>query len=442
MRLVLLLLLAGSLCGQMTIREAVRKAGQSYPAVRAGIEQAEMAAGGVRLARTAFLPKGELLGQVNRATRNNIFGMVLPQSVIAPISGPPLAGNAGTNVWGTAAGFLIAWDAYDFGLREARVEEARAGQARAQAAAARQRWEAEVAAADAFLSLLAAGKLQESAAAARRRAEELEKVVAALARSGLKPGADAARAKAELALAEAQVVQAEQAAATARAVLAQFTGEKAEKISPLAPAPGAGTETGAVHPLIAEQAAAVEEMKAKAGVTSRSGMPRLTGQSAMYARGTGANPDGTTGGPGSGLGPNIYNWGVGLTLHVPLFEWPALRVQRQMDATRVRREEAKLNLVKRELSAQQAKAEAQHEAALRLARLIPAQKEAATAAEQQARARYAAGLAAMTEVSDAQRLLAQAEIDEGLAGLNVWRALLAVAAARGDLSSFLERAGQ
>jgi len=45
-------------------------------------------------------------------------------------------------------------------------------------------------------------------------------------------------------------------------------------------------------------------------------------------------------------------------------------------------------------------------------------------------------------VADAERLLTQAEIDDALAKLNVWRALLAMAAAQGDLGAFLQQAGR
>jgi len=52
-------------------------------------------------------------------------------------------------------------------------------------------------------------------------------------------------------------------------------------------------------------------------------------------------------------------------------------------------------------------------------------------------ARYQAGLATIVEVADAQRLLLQAEVGDAVARIGVWRALLAEAAARGDLSDLL-----
>ncbi len=77
--------------------------------------------------------------------------------------------------------------------------------------------------------------------------------------------------------------------------------------------------------------------------------------------------------------------------------------------------------------------------ARRVARNTPIQVDAARTTEQQASARYKAGLATIVEVAEAQRLLTQAEIDDALARLSIWRAMLALAAAEGDLAPYLDQ---
>jgi hypothetical protein len=47
----------------------------------------------------------------------------------------------------------------------------------------------------------------------------------------------------------------------------------------------------------------------------------------------------------------------------------------------------------------------------------------------------------VTEVAEARRLLTQAEIDDALAHRAVWRGLLAIATAAGDLQPFITEAG-
>jgi len=108
----------------LTLDEAVDFALKHYPAVRASLERSTAAQAGVGLARTAYLPRADALWQTNRATDNNISGLLLPQSVIAPISGPVPATASGRSAWGSAVGLLFTWEPLDFGYRGAKVDAA------------------------------------------------------------------------------------------------------------------------------------------------------------------------------------------------------------------------------------------------------------------------------------------------------------------------------
>src|SRR5579884_4051875 len=120
--------------GELSIREAVTTAANNYPAIRVSQEQMNAAAAGIALARTAYLPRVDGLTQLNRATRNNIFGLLLPQNGIPSISGPVLGTNNLGTVWGSAVGALVSWEPFDFGARKAGVAAATATRARAEAA--------------------------------------------------------------------------------------------------------------------------------------------------------------------------------------------------------------------------------------------------------------------------------------------------------------------
>src|SRR5207249_6957819 len=117
----------------LTLDQAVEFALSHYPAIKAVLAQAAATRSGVDLARTAYLPRTDLVWQANRATRNNVFGLFFPQPIPLPISGPVLGTNNGTSVWGTATGFLFGWEPFDFGLRKARVDTARAQESQAKA---------------------------------------------------------------------------------------------------------------------------------------------------------------------------------------------------------------------------------------------------------------------------------------------------------------------
>ncbi|MDQ6708855.1 MAG: TolC family protein, partial [Acidobacteriota bacterium] len=113
-----------------------------------------------------------------------------------------------------------------------------------------------------------------------------------------------------------------------------------------------------------------------------------------------------------------------------------------VEAANERAQAARYSQVVQDLNADVAKARAILNGSRRIAQNTPVQLEAARATEQQATARYKAGLGNIAEVAEAQRLLTQAEIDDSLARLAVWRALLGVAAAQGDLTGFLAQAGR
>src|ERR1700730_12673290 len=118
----------------LTITAAVESAVSNYPSIRISQEQINAAAAGIQLARTAYLPRVDALAQANRATRNNVFGLLLPQNVIPSMSGPVIGTNNFGSVWGSAVGGLVAWEPFDFGLRGANVAVARAARAQSEAA--------------------------------------------------------------------------------------------------------------------------------------------------------------------------------------------------------------------------------------------------------------------------------------------------------------------
>lgn len=422
------------------------RAGARYPGVAVSLEQSAAAAAGVREARTVYLPKAQSVFQVNRASDNNVPGLLLPSTIISPISGPMHPQNAGTSAWGSAVGFLVSWEPFDLGQREAHVAAAQASQAKAEKTLARTRFEVEAATADAFLTVLAADATADRAMASLERARALETSVRALTDSGLKPGADLARATAERAAAEAQVVQAQLAMKTARVAVAQLTGDPPASIVPVA-----GKLTGEpptedsrvpsallTHPAMVEQQAAVSEVEARRKELAKAFAPRFLLQSSLYSRGTGLTAEGASMGGVNGLGPNIYNWGLGFSVLFPFLDQPQIHAQREAEAHRAAAEEARLRRLKQDLSAQEERAVAQLDAARKLALLAPVQATAARSATEQSQARYKSGLAPILEVADAQRLLLQAEIDEALAKLNVWRMQLGLATARGDLQPFLD----
>ena len=429
----------------LTLSAAVEKALQNYPSLRVSEENVKAAAAGITLARTAYLPQVNALAQVNRATRNNVFGLLLPQSVIPSISGPVIQSNNSSTVWGSALGVLVSWEPFDFGLRRASVEAAEATRAQTEAARKRTRFEIASVTSDAFLTLAAAEQTAKAAEAGVTRAESVRKVTQSLVSAELRPGADQSRAEAELAAARTQLIQARQAVAVARASLAQFTGGEPSAITIavgglLGAAPAPAPLQAESNPFVAEQSATIEQARVRLRVLERSYFPKFQLQGSAYARGTGAELNGGRLGLANGLAPNTQNYAAGLTISFPASDLPEIRAKEAVEAAHIRAETARKEQLVNDLRAQWNRATATVDGARQVALNTPLQVASAKAALDQATARYQAGLGAIGEVAEAQRLLAQSEIDDALARLAIWRGLLGVAIAAGDLEPFITEA--
>src|SRR6187431_494548 len=208
----------------LTIEQALQYALDHYPTVRAALEQVNASTANVSVAKATSLPRFDSVWQTNRATANNVFGQLLPQSVVPSISGPVLPSASGDSVWGSAAGGLLSWEPLDFGLRNAMVREAEAGVVRALAEAGLTELAVQQAVGVAFLAVVSAQQALAAAEADVQRREVLARAAHTLADNQLRPGAEAARADAELAAARTRLIQARQAVIVATTTLGRVLG--------------------------------------------------------------------------------------------------------------------------------------------------------------------------------------------------------------------------
>jgi outer membrane protein TolC len=437
-----------------TIARAMEYAADHYPAVQAAVEQVTAATAGTSAARGVYLPRLDSLWQSNRATANNIFGQMLPQSTIPSLTGPVLTTASSQSVWGSVAGALLTWEPVDFGLRKASVEAAEAAVGQARAGEAVTRLEVQSAVGLAFLNVLAAERTLVAAQADVDRRDALARTVRALVDNQLRPGADASRVDAERAAAQTRLVQARQALALARISLTRLLGVTnglvqidAGTLVGQLPAPGAAGAPGGLgspasrdaHPFVQVRQAAVDAAKAQQEILARTDRPRVYLQSSVFARGSGANPDGTLDGGADGLGLERANWAAGFQIVFPnVFDFSSLHARRAAAAASTRAESARHDEALLTIASDRQAASATVEAAMAVAANTPVQVAAAQQSVTQATARYQAGLAGIVEVAEAQNLIAQSEVQDQIARVDVWRALLAQAVAEGAIEPFLK----
>jgi len=436
---------AGAASKVLTLEEAVDFALKNYPAVRASLERVNAAQAGIGLARTNYLPRADMLWQTNRATDNNVTGLLLPQSIIAPISGPVPASASNQSAWGSAAGLLFSWEPVDFGYRGAKVDAARAARAQATAEASLTRLDVAFATVNVYLTVLAAQRTVHAAEEDIQRRETFDKSVHVLVDNQLRAGADASRADAELARARVNLARARQQEKISRAALADILGlpdtsVEVRESSILGPPPDGSPQTTPLtdNPVAEVQHARVAEAQAQVHILDRSYYPKFYLQSSVYGRGSGLDPAGKFEGGTAGLGPDRANWAVGLSVTFPVFDIFAIRLRKAIESANERAEAARYDQTLQDLTGQLRKAEASLEGARNVAENTPQELDAARTTETQVRARYESGLATLVDVADAQSLLVQSETDDALARLAVWQNLAAVAASQGDLQPFLQ----
>lgn len=440
----LLIVAAAIVPPSLSLDEAVSLAAARHPSVRIARARTRAARESIELAHLAYHPHADLLLQENRGTRNNVSGLLLPQGVIPQVAGP-VNPASGVTRFGSALGALFTWEPFDFGLRRARMDVAESESSQARAAEESAALDVASAAADAFLVALAAAETVRAAQATVERMQVLDRTIATLVANQLKAGAEGSRARAELARARTQLAQTEQAAALARAALAEAVGSADRPVSPVAadllrvmPDQPLTQFVADANPRALAGRAALDVAHARVKATEKTARPRLALQAAAADRGAGFSGDGRPLGGDDGIVPNVGNWAVGFNVTYGLHEASErrarLRVERSNEDAEAARYDQTLESVRKDI----VQADALVEGARRVAENTPVQLAAARDAATQSRARYEQGLATVSDVAETEQLLARAEIEDAVARINVWRALLASARARGSLAPWLD----
>jgi outer membrane protein TolC len=299
---------------------------------------------------------------------------------------------------------------------------------------------------NAYFDMATAQQLAATAQANVNRLQVFTNSVHVLVNNQLRAGADAAQADAQSALAQTQLIQAQTSVEVRRAALANLMGRPVSELDDAqllaAPAEHPMTEINIVdHPAARQEAAFVGQQEARLAFLNRSYVPQFNLQGSLFGRGAGTSLDGTFPGGTNGLAPDTPNWAAGIQVTFPAFDFFSLKGQKRVQVANLKAERARYSQVIDDLSAQVQQAQAQLAGAEQIARNTPIELAAAQQSETQQRARFQSGLATVIDVAAAESLLVQAETDDAVARLNVWRALAALAAARGDLTPFLNQLG-
>lgn len=426
----------------LTLDQAVAAALANHPRIQGARANEAVAAARVDEAESNKLPDVGVSAQLNRSTGNTPPGAFFSTTGFPPISGAPRGKAFDGGTWQTGVSLYASYDILSIARQAAAVDVAIAGRSESEAATNARRLDIAYQTADSFLATLEAQEAVKAAGMNAGRAKVLAGVVKSLVDQSLRPGADGARADAELALAQTAVIRAEQQRDIRRSQLAEAMGNAAVRaelvpgaiLGPADEATPRGVAASPSHPQLIETRATVD----RAGQVTRSVeleyLPRVDLVAALWLRGSGL-----FGSPAAGLVPDIPNWAVGAVASWSFFDIPTIRARARGAVANEAVAAARRDETSLAISGQLSTAAAMLDGAVRIARNTPIALSSARAAEEQATARFRTGLTSVVEVADAQRLLAQAELDDAVARLEVRRAQLLLARAAGDLTPFFVR---
>lgn len=434
----------------LTLSGAIRAAQDRYPAIRAAEEQQEAAKRAIGVAKTAYLPRADILWQGNRATTNKPNIAFLPQGIV-PVPDTPARPITGHSDWNTVTGVLLAWEPLDFGKRRAQVDAARFGYTSAQYGTELSRLDVASAAAGAYLDVVASQQAVLAQQANVNRMETFARTVHVLVDNSLRPGADASMAEAQLALARTRLIQAQTQEQVRFEALANLLRVPSPQIAidgkdVLSDPPNAnfGEFPPSAHPAAEQASALYDKQKEQLRVLNRSYAPVFNFYGSVSGLGAGLSSTSSAPafeGGGTGLAPQTYNWLAALQVTFPAFQIFTIREQKQVQQAEVLASQAIYQQTLGDLSAEEKQAEAMLDGARRVAQNTPVEVAAARDSEAQQQARYKSGLATVIDVAAAEAALAQAEGDDAQARVNVWRGLAGVAEAQGDLAPLVKLLG-
>jgi outer membrane protein len=432
--------------GSLTLSLVIQEAEARYPAILAAQERQEAARNAIDVAKTAYLPRADVLWQTNRATTSRPNVSLVPQPIV-PVPAPPARPVTGHSDWNTATGVLLAWQPFDFGVRHSQVGLARYGYEAAQHGVDLSRLDVASAAAGAYFDVVSARQMVAVQQATVDRMQAFAKSVHVLVDNTLRPGADASQADAQLALARTLLIQAQTQEQVRLEALANFLQIPAQQLGidgkdvlgapPTSPLSETPTDA---HPQARQLAAVLNQQKEQVHLLSRSYVPafNLYGSASGLGAGLTSTSSPVFQGGTSGLAPNVLNWAVALQVTFPAFQIFTIREKKRQQQAQVRSTQAAYQQTLGDLSTQERQAREMLQGAQRVAENTPVEVAAARDAERQQQARYKAGLATVVDVTAAEAALAQAEGDDAVERINVWRGLAGVAEAQGDLTPLLQ----
>ncbi len=395
----------------------------------------------------SFLPQLKFGEQLNIGSANSVAGSFFTFGMTPSTSGSIRAENIAKPVTGNAAVLYSEYELVNFGLNNARLNNARAFVNLAETDLKKEEYLVILNVAKLYLSIL---KNQYRLRADEQnilRYQSIYNVIQALTLSSIKAGADSSLAKAELSKTKISYNQTAGVIGQLKEQLAYFTGIPAailaldtlsinssdNKLSSITFS--ADTVT---NPLIDYYIKRHDILLANQALIKKTYLPKILLASSVWARGSGIQYSDQYKALGNGLGYQRYNYAAGIAFTYNLFN--SVYKKDKLAINRYQLQAGENELQQQRLALNSAARQADNVLQTTMANLdeLPVQLRSATDTYQQKLAQYKAGLISLIDLTNASFVLYRSQTDY-IETLNDWyQAQLDKAAATGNLTQFIQ----
>ncbi len=428
----------------LSIKEVLQKVQSNLPLLEVLQQQAKATEQNIPLAKNTIVPDLNAGYQINIATYNNITGMSYP-GFLLPISGPPSLNNKMNFVPGSALGALVKWNPFTFGQRNAAIEKATAQFKQANAAYNEQLFQYQYSAINIYLEVVYCKQVLKSLQANIDRSSVSLEQVLVLAINGLRPGIDTTQFQAAIVQAGMDYLQTERTCQQKMTELSRLTGENKQTDILL-------TDTLFNQSLLTlidttasiDQHPYYQNLEAQKSITEaglkeikKSNAPQLDFWGNAYARGSGIDAGGNVN-KLEGFGFSRTNLGVGVQLSFPILKYNRINIEKKQYQSLLQADNARLAQAHLDITKQIETAVMQYRQDVKIAAKSPELLKAASDVYEGLKLSYETGLIDFTRLTNSQYELQKAEVNDANARLQLWRSLLAIAVAKGNLILFTE----
>lgn len=430
----------------LSIKEVLTLIETGQPRLHAYKEQAAAAGDNIDLARNTLVPSLTGGYQAGYATDNNITGMSYP-GLLMPISGPVAAHSSNTLIPGTALAAYLQWTPLTFGQRAAAVEKATAEYKLSGSSYDNALFQQRYAGILTYISVVYLQRLLATQQANIGRTNTGLQQSLVLAKQGLRPGLDTVQFQSLLAQAIMERLNTQRLYTAQVLELCRLTGlpNRPEDLNftdttlalqlPTLPDTSGGYTQ---NPVYQYQQAQVALSAANLKEVQRGWRPKLDIWANAYSRGSGIDASGTVNNA-DGWALSRTNLGAGLQLSFPILQFTKINIQKRQYRNLLQADQDQLAQVDINLKKQVETSESNYRQNLLVAQEAPVQSKAARLSYQGLELSYKSGLVDFTRLTQGQYQLLNAEMTEADANLQVWRALLDIGVAKGNLNLFTDQ---